>query len=76
MLDEVVIYNEPYGVVLALGPWNYPFQLCMIPVTSAIAAGNCVILKPSEMAAATGELIAQLIPKYLDNVCFQLVNDN
>lgn len=68
-MDDVVIYNDPYGVVLVLGPWNYPFQLTMIPIASAVAAGNCVIIKPSEMSVATTNLIAELIPKYLDNVC-------
>lgn len=67
-MDDVVIYNDPYGVVLVLAPWNYPLQLAMIPLASAIAAGNCVIIKPSEMSVATTNLLAELIPKYLDNV--------
>lgn len=69
LLDRVEIRKDPYGVVLVMGAWNYPFQLCMIPLMGAIAAGNCVVLKPSEIAAATAQLFARIIPKYLDTVC-------
>lgn len=68
MLDGVFIYKEPYGVVLVMGAWNYPLQLALIPVAAAISAGNCVILKPSEVAPASAKFIADTIPKYLDNV--------
>ena len=57
------IYYEPKGVCLIIAPWNYPFQLIMSPLISAIAAGNCVILKPSEISAATGSLINKIISK-------------
>lgn len=67
-LDTVVIYNDPYGVVLVIGAWNYPLQLTMAPVAGAIAAGNCVIIKPSEVAPASAKFMAETIPKYLDNV--------
>lgn len=73
MLDDVVIYNDPYGVVLVISPWNYPLQLAYIPMTAALAAGNCVVLKPSEIAVATGKLLAELIPKYIDNVIINLL---
>lgn len=53
--------NEPYGVVLILAPWNYPFQLTMEPLIGAIATGNCVILKPSNYAPATSKLISTLL---------------
>lgn len=56
----------PYGTVLILSPWNYPVQLALLPLVSALAAGNCAVLKPSELAAASSALLAQLIPKYLD----------
>jgi aldehyde dehydrogenase (NAD+) len=73
----VLIYNDPYGVVLIIGSWNYPLQLGLLPASGAIAAGNCVIFKPSEGAAASSQLIAKLIPKYLDQVripkCFMYV---
>ncbi len=51
---------EPLGVVLILGPWNYPFQLLISPLVNAIAAGNCALLKPSEHAPATAEAVANL----------------
>ena len=47
------VLKEPLGVVLIIGPWNYPFQLLINPLVGAIAAGNCVVLKPSEFASAT-----------------------
>lgn len=68
MLDDVVVHKEPYGVVLVIGAWNYPLQLTLAPVVGAIAAGNCVIIKPSEVSAATSKLISILVPNYLDNV--------
>jgi aldehyde dehydrogenase (NAD+) len=55
------ILQEPLGVVLIMGAWNYPFQLLMAPLISAIAAGNCVVLKPSEHAPATAAVMKQLI---------------
>ena len=54
------IYPEPYGVSLIISPWNYPFMLTVAPLISAIAAGNCVIIKPSELAPATSTLIAKM----------------
>ena len=58
-------YTEPhpYGVVAIIGPWNYPFDLCLSPMLSALLAGNTVILKPSEVTAATGVLIQELIQR-------------
>src|SRR5918993_4524248 len=55
------VYRDPLGVVLIIAPWNYPFQLIMIPLMAAIAAGNCVVVKPSEMAPATAQLIEKMI---------------
>jgi aldehyde dehydrogenase (NAD+) len=55
------IYRDPLGVVFIIAPWNYPFQLVMIPLIAAIAAGNCVVVKPSEMAPATADLIEKMI---------------
>jgi aldehyde dehydrogenase (NAD+) len=57
---------EPYGTVLIIGAWNYPFYLTLGPAVGAIAAGNAVILKPSEIAAASSHLMAELVPRYLD----------
>lgn len=60
------VYPEPLGVVLIISPWNYPFQLMISPLTGAIAAGNCAVLKPSEMAANTSKVIADLIQNTFD----------
>jgi aldehyde dehydrogenase (NAD+) len=68
MMDDVLIYSEPYGVTLVMGAWNYPLQLSMVPFAGAIAAGNCVILKPSEISVNCAKLMASKIPQYLDNV--------
>ncbi|HVA74199.1 MAG TPA: aldehyde dehydrogenase family protein [Acidimicrobiales bacterium] len=57
---------EPLGVVLVIGPWNYPFYLCLAPLVGAVAAGNCVVVKPSENAPASSATMAELIPRYLD----------
>ncbi|CAH0590430.1 unnamed protein product [Chrysodeixis includens] len=73
MLDDVVIYNDPYGVVLVIGAWNYPLQLLLLPVSGAIAAGNTVILKPSELSVACATFVAEMVPKYLDNDAFIVV---
>ena len=63
------IYREPLGVVLIIGPWNYPLQLLLLPLVGAIAAGNAAVLKPSELAPATSSLIARRLPEYLDAGC-------
>ena len=60
------IHREPLGTVLVIGPWNYPVQLVFAPLIPALAAGNCVLVKPSEVAAASSALVAKLIPQYLD----------
>ena len=57
------IYSEPYGKVLVISPWNYPFQLAILPVMSAVAAGNTVVLKPSEHAPHTSRLVKDIIEK-------------
>ncbi|MGB8451318.1 MAG: aldehyde dehydrogenase [Anaerocolumna sp.] len=64
------IIPEPYGVVLIMSPWNYPFQLSLAPLVGAIAAGNCVVLKPSAYAPNVSQIMAELIeqcfpPKYI-----------
>ncbi|ADI64309.1 aldehyde dehydrogenase [Trichormus azollae] len=58
------IYPEPLGLVLIIGPWNYPFQLIISPLVGAITAGNCSIIKPSELAPHTSRLASQLISEY------------
>ncbi|MGC6480453.1 MAG: aldehyde dehydrogenase [Flavobacteriaceae bacterium] len=62
---------EPYGSVLIIAPWNYPFQLSLTPLVGAVAAGNCVVLKPSESAPATANILEKIIQKIFhpDHVC-------
>jgi len=60
------IYPEPLGVVLIIGPWNYPFMLMISPLIGAIAAGNCALLKPSELAPQTSRVLATLIQNTFD----------
>lgn len=55
------VHREPMGVVLIISPWNYPFNLCMIPLVSALAAGNRVIVKPSELAPSTSALVKKML---------------
>ena len=59
--DRNIIYPQPYGVILIIGPWNYPLQLILAPLVAAIAAGNCIVIKPSELAPATSNLISGII---------------
>ena len=67
------IEYEPYGTVLIIGAWNFPFALTLGPAVGAIAAGNTVVLKPSEVAPAASALMAELVPKYLDNDAIAVV---
>ena len=60
------IYHEPYGKVLIISPWNYPFQLALSPVIAAFAAGNQVTLKPSELTPNTSSLLSQIIRETFD----------
>ncbi len=60
------VQYDPLGVVLVIGPWNYPIYLSLGPLVAAVAAGNCAVLKPSELAPATSALLARLVPQYLD----------
>ncbi len=67
------VQPEPLGVVLVIGAWNYPLQLVLAGMAAAVAAGNCVVLKPSELAPATSALVAKLVPAYLDDDCIKVV---
>ncbi|WP_082518962.1 aldehyde dehydrogenase family protein [Leifsonia sp. Leaf336] len=64
---------EPVGVVLVIAPWNYPVQLLLAPLVGALAAGNAVVLKPSELAPATSAAMARLVPQYLDPTAVAVV---
>lgn len=66
------VMREPLGVVLIIGPWNYPLQLLCTPLVGAIAAGNCVMLKPSEFAPATNAVINKIINAAFDKRYVQL----
>ncbi|MEM1337030.1 MAG: aldehyde dehydrogenase [Bacteroidota bacterium] len=60
------IHYEPYGNVLIIAPWNYPFQLCISPLIGAIAAGNTVVLKPSEFTPHTGTLLEKMVDEVFE----------
>lgn len=60
------IYSEPYGTVLIIAPWNYPFQLAISPLIGAIAAGNTIVLKPSELTPHTSTILREIIEAVFD----------
>jgi len=66
---------ESLGVVLIISPWNYPFQLTLVPLISAIAAGNCAVLKPSTQSEATTAVIAELIASLFDERYIRVTTD-
>ena len=68
------LIREPLGCVLLIGPWNLPFSLTLWPLVSALAAGNTAVIKPSEHAPATAELIEQLIPMHFGEDVVTVVN--
>jgi len=67
------IQPEPKGVVLIIAPWNYPLSMVMAPLVGAIAAGNCAVMKPSEITTHTSAAIAAILPRYLDGDAFAVV---
>ncbi|XP_022690435.1 aldehyde dehydrogenase, dimeric NADP-preferring-like isoform X3 [Varroa jacobsoni] len=73
VMDTPYIWNEPYGVCLIMGAWNYPVQLLISPAVGAIAAGNAVVFKPSDLAPATAAVMEKLT-SYLDPDVFLVVN--
>ena len=64
---------DPLGVGLIIGTWNYPVMLTLSPLVAAIAAGNCAVIKPSEVSPATGGMMARYLPEYLDRKAFPVV---
>ncbi|KAG8908245.1 hypothetical protein FRB99_008310 [Tulasnella sp. 403] len=68
------VRQEPKGVVLIIGPFNYPLYATVIPAIAALAAGNAVVIKPSESAMAVAGLLTELLPKYLDPELVAIVN--
>ncbi|MFB2972929.1 aldehyde dehydrogenase [Aerosakkonema sp. BLCC-F183] len=71
--SSAIIYPEPLGVVLIISPWNYPFNLMISPLIGAIAAGNCAILKPSEISFHTSKVLADIFQKNFDPAYIALV---
>jgi aldehyde dehydrogenase (NAD+) len=67
------IQPEPKGVVLIIAPWNYPLSMVCAPLVGAIAAGNCAVVKPSEVTRHTSAAIARILPRYLDPEAFAVV---
>ncbi len=70
------IYRQPYGKVLIISPWNYPFNLSMIPLVGAISAGNTVVLKPSEYSPATGMILTKILREVFDENYVKVVQGN
>ena len=70
---NAMLRPEPLGCVLIIGPWNYPFQLCLIPLVSALAAGNTAVLKPSEHTPHTSALIRRLVQQHVPSETVQVV---
>jgi len=69
-----VMRNEPKGVVLLISPFNYPLYLLLSPLSGAIASGNAVLMKPSELSPAMAALLTELFPRYLDPEVYRIVN--
>ncbi|MES1908441.1 MAG: hypothetical protein MHM6MM_001378 [Cercozoa sp. M6MM] len=72
-LDEVLVLPSPLGVIAVIASWCAPVLLTLLPVATAVAAGNCVILKPSEVAGSTAKLLERLLPQYLDQDAVSVV---
>ena len=70
------IYKEPYGKVLIISPWNYPYQLALCPLIAAVAAGNQVVVKPSELTPNTSRIIAKIISETFDEDHVKCVEGN
>ena len=70
---KAMIVREPLGVVLVISPWNYPAHLALTPLAAALAAGNTVVVKPSEVAPATSAALAKWLPRYVDNEAVAVV---
>lgn len=72
-IAESYIVREPLGVFSVIGSWNYPYLTVLCPLVSVIAAGNCAIIKPSELSPWSSTELKNLIARYLDTSCFQCV---
>ncbi|HVJ50653.1 aldehyde dehydrogenase [Desulfitobacterium sp.] len=65
--SQSYVYPEPYGVALIISPWNYPFQLTIAPLLGAIAAGNCAIIKPSELSPHVSQVLTEMLNTYFSS---------
>ncbi|HLR92794.1 MAG TPA: aldehyde dehydrogenase family protein [Atopostipes sp.] len=74
--ETTVLTAEPFGSVLVFSPWNYPLQLALMPVIGALAAGNGVVLKPSEFAPAVSHLLNELVVEYFPKEVFFVIEGN
>lgn len=72
-LGKSFILKEPFGTVLIIGPWNYPFALVITPLIGAISAGNCITIKPSEISLHTSAVIQKMIAKYFKKEYIQVI---
>src|SRR5271168_2506513 len=70
---NIQVQFDPLGVGLIIGTWNYPLMLTLSPLIAAIAGGNAAVVKPSEVAPATADVVARLLPEYLDQGAFSVV---
>lgn len=71
--SKSTIYHEPYGTVLIMSPWNYPFQLTMVPLVGALAAGNCAVVKPSNYSPAVSAVIKEILDDtFSDSIVYTL----
>ncbi|KAI8342445.1 Aldehyde/histidinol dehydrogenase [Chlamydoabsidia padenii] len=73
-MDTVKVRRDPLGLVLVIGCWNYPVQLSLVPLVGAIAAGNTVLLKLSEVSPHTATLLTELFPRYLNHETYRVIN--
>lgn len=73
VLSSAEIVPEPLGLVLIISSWNFPFGLSLEPLIGAVAAGNTVVLKPSELAPASSSLLANALPTYIDNKAIKVI---
>lgn len=71
--NSTKIKYEPLGVALIYGSWNFPYFVTLKPLANAIAAGNCAIIKPSEMSPKSSGIIQKIVQKYLDNDCYRVI---
>lgn len=72
-LEKVEVFRKPYGSILVIAPWNFPLQLALMPVIGALAAGNSVVLKPSEHALATSRQLDRLVPLYFESDTLKVI---